>query len=328
MKIISLRALGILAAALIVVDAGSFYQTDATYAGLGQGYILAALVELFLAITISIRLKGFLNNLIICSLTLFLFLLAVTASTVTMALPAWEKINNIQTNDQMVDVLADGLAQEKQNATYMRNNKQSTNLAIAVKSQRKERAKLVDMLSTSSETELRYWVHFFIAIGLKLTLQLTNLWLFWLAGYYQRQLVTEKTVKVSTVTEKALTDEPEALTETVKALTLNGKALTEEPEALTEKGVALTPEKEALTDKAEALTPTVKALTEEPEALTETVQPLTPKTVVLSPKAIMKKLSLTPKIIADELGISRSIVSIVVNHYPPVMKHLLQQEKA
>jgi len=275
MKISLLRLLGLCAACMIIVDAGSYYQASAVHAGLGQGYILAALVELFLAITISVRLKGILANLIVCLLTSLLFLLAVTASTVTTALPAWEKINSIQTKDRMAIILNDGLDQEKKNTTYMRENRQSTNLAIAVKSQRRQRAKLVEVISTATKSELHYWVHFVIAIGLKITLQLANLWLFWLAGYYQRQQL-------------------------INAETFKNQVLTQENEALTDSK----------------------------EVLTETSKPSTLKTLIQNPKKLMKQFSLTPKLIADELGISRSAVSNVVNHYSSVMRYLLQLEKA
>ncbi len=289
MKILSLRTLGLFAAALIVVDAGSFYQSGATYPGWHQGYIQAGLIELFLAITISVKLKGRLANLIINLLTVLLFAQAVTVSAVTTALPAWEKITSSRNGDQVAAVLANGLSQEKKNTAYMRTNKQSTNLAIAVKAQRKDRAKLVSVLSSATESELRFWVQLITAIVLKITLQFVNLWLFWLAGYYRRQPSTEP---------------------------------------LTEPVEALTPVEEVSTVKTQVLTPEPEALTEEKKVLTEETPPSTQKTVVLSPKTIMKKLSLTPSTLADELQISRSIVSSVVNHYNPIMKHLLSMAKA
>lgn len=281
-KIFLLRMMGLIAAALIVLDAGSFYQDGVAYESWYQGYVQAGLVELFLAITISVRLKGKLANTIINFLTVLLFVQAVTVSAITTALPAWETITKIKTGDQVASVLADGLAQEKQNAAYMRKNKQSTNLAIAVKAQRKERAKLVELLAGSTESELKFWIQLGTAIALKLTLQLVNLWLFWLAGYYRREALTQ------------------AYTEEVPALTPEAKVLTQDETPLTEKDKAFTDER----------------------------KPLTPKTVVVSPKTIMDKLGLTPSGIADSLGVSRTIVSNVVNHYNPVMKHLMGLAKA
>lgn len=255
-KIFLLRLLGLSAAALIVLDAGSFYQSGATYPGWHQGYVMAGLVELFLAITISIRLKGKLANTIINFLTVLLFVQAVTVSAITTALPAWETITKIKTGDQVATVLADGLAQEKQNAAYMRKNKQSTNLAIAVKAVRKERAKLVQLLSGATESELKFWIQLTTAIALKLTLQLVNLWLFWLAGYYRREVSTEVLTEMSTAKEQPLTAQAEVLTPIPESSTEDPAPSTKEQKPLTPKTIILSPK--GLMDKL-SLTPATLA---------------------------------------------------------------------
>ncbi len=257
MKITLLRFLGLTAAALIVLDAGKFYQGGAAYGDWYQGYIQAGLVELFLAITISVKLKkGRLGNLIINFLTVLLFVQAVTVSAITTALPAWETITKIKAGDQVTAVLADGLVQEKQNAAYMRTNKQSTNLAIAVKAQRKERAKLVELLSSTTESELKFWIQLGTAIALKLTLQLVNLWLFWLAGYYRREASTEVLTEMSTAKEQPLTTQAEVLTQQPESSTEDPAPSTKEQKPLTPKTIILSPK--GLMDKL-SLTPATLA---------------------------------------------------------------------
>lgn len=212
MKTIALRILGVLAAALIVVDAGAWYQQSAAYGEYGQGYVQAALIEIFLALAISVKLNTRLANLAINLLTVLLFSLAVSVSALQTALPAWDKIADIDRDTRIAVVLSDGLSQEKANAAYMRENKQSTNLALTTRSQRKERSQLVTILERS-ESDIRFWAGLLAGIALKVTLQLTNLWIFWLAGRMRRDALVLKGVdSVLTPAEDVLTVQAEVST--------------------------------------------------------------------------------------------------------------------
>ena len=178
----------------MVLDAGKYYQEVAPYAGYGQGYFLAALVEVFLAVTITIRLKNsFFGNVLVNFLTVFLFIQAVSVSALQTALPAWQEISRIEASERLAATLAGGLEQEAANARYMRQNRQHANLALTARAQRSERRQLAKTLS-NIQSDLEYWLRLLSALLLKLTLQSVNLFMFWYAGRLQREAADETIV--------------------------------------------------------------------------------------------------------------------------------------
>jgi len=292
MKIVSLRVLGVFAAALIVVDGGAWYQQGAVYAEYGQGYLQAALVEIFLALAISVKLNSRLANLAINLLTVLLFGLAVSVSALQTALPHWDKISTIERDERIAEVLSDGINQDNANASYMRNHIQSTNLALTTRNQRKERTQLVNVLQ-QSESDVRFWAGLIAAIALKVVLQLTNLWVFWLAGRLGRE-----NLAVSTVEEEKLSG-----VDTVSTV---------EPEVSKSVDVVST-----LSPK--VLTGVDGISTREEEVLTLSDEPVDR---VSTPKTLMDELGLSQTELAKMSGLPRSVISAVVNHYETVMLYL------
>ncbi len=72
-------------------------------------------------------------------------------------------------------------------------------------------------------------------------------------------------------------------------------------------------------------TPEAKISMDNKQQSTPVSKVSTPEPITINPKKIMKNLSLSQSAIADDLGISRTAVSAVINHYGPIIRHLLRQ---
>ena len=186
-KVIGLCTVGTIAASIMVIDSGAFYDRFSSIEGMG--YLQAGLLELALAITTGVWLledRFGLRNLVIKLLMLSLFSLSIASATLQVALPEIDTLSHLFNENQAMKLIKSGIKESEKSREWLKKNQQKVNVIIADKRVNHDRKQLTELL-LNQKSQLSTWLKIGSLLLVKILLQSSNLMLFYLAGRLSRK---------------------------------------------------------------------------------------------------------------------------------------------
>ena len=203
-KVMALFILGVITAVFMITEAGEYYNSlykkdlDFGFAVFGVGYLVAFLIEAFLAImpiarfnTIETsRVKARIFDGFRWFLIIMLFTVAVGGASLRLVRPRLAEISAIGFNSKIIELLEKQQTISKGAIETFKDQKQRTNTALAFKEFSKAsgvlRSTLIEMKRKTVPDTIGSIVDIVIVVWIRVVLQIANIVCFWMVGYVFR----------------------------------------------------------------------------------------------------------------------------------------------